>query len=73
MCKLFIIVALLASAWSEKVAEIIEMLKDKTRSNAARTAEVNPVTVARIKRKFNEDVNGGLSAYSIEQTFNHQF
>jgi hypothetical protein len=33
----------------EKVAEIIEMLKDKTRSNAdvARTVEVNPVTVAR--------------------------
>jgi hypothetical protein len=57
----------------ESRRRIIEMLKDKTRSNAARTAEVNPVTVARIKRKFNEDVNGGLSAYSIEQTFNHQF
>jgi transposase-like protein len=40
----------------EKVAEIIEMLKDKTRSHAdiARTAEVNPVTVARIKRKFED-------------------
>jgi transposase-like protein len=47
----------------EKVAEIIEMLKDKTRSHAdiARTAEVNPVTVARIKRKFDEDVNGAIS------------
>ena len=44
----------------EKVAEIIEMLKDKTRSNAdvARTVEVNPVTVARLKRKFDEEVNG---------------
>ena len=44
----------------EKVAEIIEMLKDKARSNAdiGRTAEINPVTVARLKRKFDEEVNG---------------
>ena len=44
----------------EKVDAIIEMLKDKARSNAdiARTAEVSPVTVARLKRRFDEDVNG---------------
>ena len=52
-----------AAMSKEKVAAIIEMMKDKARSNAdiARTAEVSPVTVARLKRKFDEDVNGQLN------------
>ena len=45
----------------ETVGRILEMLKnDKARSNAdiASAAEVDPATVAKIKRKFDEDING---------------
>ena len=44
----------------EKVAEIREMLKDKARSNAniAKAAKVNAGTVATLKRKLDEQING---------------